>query len=215
MQIYRISIESNEKYKNSQKGNKLNTFLYYNGMASLLNYFFFFFFGRVWHVIGGIHQVMRLDVIREDTFKNTSGATICLKSHREKVVGHSWVHFASSVVFSPLAISFSFSSARSGGPVGLSNCHIITAQTISATSRPCQSFLHLQLIKKLPRNVFLQPCPHAFCLGPRWCFKVLKRESISHCQAVFYLVYCIYTHCEWLIGAHYSMFDLKSFFAVA
>lgn len=44
MQIYRISIESNEKYKNSQKGNKLNTFLYYNGMASLLNYFFFFFF---------------------------------------------------------------------------------------------------------------------------------------------------------------------------
>lgn len=41
---------------------------------------------------------------------------------------------------------------------------------------------------------------------------VLKRESISHCQAVFYLVYCIYTHsfyCEWLISAHYPMFDLN------
>lgn len=42
MQIYRISTESNEKYKYSQKGNKLNTFLYYNRMASLLNYLFIY-----------------------------------------------------------------------------------------------------------------------------------------------------------------------------
>lgn len=45
MQIYRISIESNEKYKYSQKGNKLNTFLHYNGMASLLNYLFIYWQG--------------------------------------------------------------------------------------------------------------------------------------------------------------------------